>query len=336
MAKKNKSSMALFEVVSRTKDKTRKTPLSVPDWMKRPPGTMDDLEVLSEPPPTPEPSAEADSDPDFEAVVDPAEQQGDSGSETVVQAADETDGYVAVEAPVSQPAEADPCEMPLVDGDFDADADFDADVDADAEVEESYGSDGPDGSDGPNALDGPMVSIAGRRVTLSLNYVSCAVVGVSVVFVLLVTFALGRLSVDRTVPTSEPAQQGPVKAALGVGHAPEPGPVARRARPQRISGKYYLVIKRMDGREPAHRAAAEKIVAYCEAVRGDQATVLDDGTRYRVLSGAPFDRESPEALEYAADIHVLGMRYKTDENSKYDFNQLDHQGRLAPVFEKER
>lgn len=303
--------MALFEVVSRTKDKARKAPLSVPDWMKQPAGDMDGLEVLPEPPPTPEPPAmpelpAAAADPDVDGV-------------------DEVGAYVTVE-PVSVSAPVQPVRPHRYET-------------PDETPDETSGADAED--DGPCGLDAsaggvgePVLSIAGRRVTLSLNYVSCVVVGMGVVLALLVAFALGRLSVDRVPRPAEGPQSARPQAGPDADKGPSPG--AAPPGPRRISGKQYLVISQMDGRTAAHRAAAEKIVAYCQAVRGDRATVVDDGRQYMVLSGVPFGSgTSSEALVYAADMHNLGLRYKTDEDGRFDFNQLDSQGGLAPRFETE-
>jgi len=297
MAKKNKSSMALFEVVSRTKDKTRKAPLAVPDWMKPPADDTVGPDGLPEPPPTPEPPADAATDSAVEA--------DESGADT------------AVERSPAAPVGADRPEAP------------DETSGADAQHDEPDGSDASAGTAGEAAL-----SVAGGRLTVSLNYVSCAVVGMAVVFGLLVAFALGRLSVDRTPPAAEPAEPANgSRAGLDVGAGPDRSGLEGPVRPRRISGKHYLVIRQMGGRTPAHKAAAEKIVAYCQAVRNDLATVVDDGQQYAVLSGKPFDSgTSNKALEYAVDIHGLGIRYKTDEKSKYDFNQLDRQGNLDPWF----
>lgn len=169
-------------------------------------------------------------------------------------------------------------------------------------------------------------STADGRVTVSLNYVSCGVAAMGVVLALVAMFMLGRASRGQVPPGQPEGNKAPAQA----------GPVSGKV-PQRISGKYYLVIQQLGGRTAALKADANAIAAYCLAARGDSATVIDDGQQYLVLSGRPFDRQtSGAALEYAADIHhTLGKRYKTDENSKYDFNQMDSRGLLDPWFEAE-
>ena len=319
MAKKKKNSMALFEVVGGGSDGPRKTTLSVPDWMKKrsseaveqdaspqAPGPADDVSTGGEPPEPPEP---------------PEAPEARDQAVTQYQAV-ETPLYEAVGAPGETAAEA-------VDADGEGETDQADAVDAAAGTRNETAASRVSGASGVSAVSAkcPPVGAAGGRVTFSLNYVSCAVAGLGVMLALVLAFMLGRSSAP--VP-GEPADSG-ARAGLAAGKRVPRRPGAGRSA--RISGKHYLVIQQLGERTPGAKAAAEAIVAYCETVRGDRATVVDDGRQYLVLSGVAFDSDrSAAALEYAADVHALGRRYKADENSKVDFNQMDRQGRLDPWF----
>jgi len=173
----------------------------------------------------------------------------------------------------------------------------------------------------------PILAVADGRVTVSLNYVSCAVAGAAVLLVLVLAFVLGRAS----APGPKGRADTPAaRANLVVGARPP------RTTP-RVPGKYYLVIQELGGLTAALKEDGRAVADYCEAARGDPATVVSDGRQYVVLSGKAFDRpDSPEARVYAADIDALGKRYQTDTNSRYDFNQMDTRGRLDPWFRKEQ
>ena len=182
---------------------------------------------------------------------------------------------------------------------------------------------------GAAAAGGEVLSVSDGRVTLSLNYVSCTVAGVGLVLAILAAFLLGRASAPE-VPAARAGKQPAARAGLRLGVTP---PTA----PQRISGKYYLVIQELGGRTQALKADAENIAAYCRAARDDNVTVFDDGQQYLVLSGKPFDsRTGDDTREYAGDIQTLGNRYKTDINNRYDFNQTNIQGKLDPWYRQEQ
>ena len=268
MAKK-KSSMALFEVVTREK-RHHKAAMTVPEWMK---GT-------------------AATEASRQALISPAEE--------------------------AQPEQehADPTGLDVPPG-----AAPGPDVETDYHASDRHE---------PAATQGEKVlSVADGRVTVSLNYVSCAVAGLGLLLAILAAFLLGRASAPKA-PAASKAARTHAKAGLVLGTRPP-------RRTQRIVGKYYLVIQELGGLTPAMKKDAHEIAVYCEAARGDAATVINDGRQYVVLSGKPFD--SPAATEarvYAADIDALGNRYKADVNRKYDFNQMDSQGRLDPWFRKEQ
>jgi len=308
MAKKKKNSMALFEVVAGGQESTRKTSLSVPDWMKRQPEDAQQDASPQPPPPSDDVSVGGEQPDGYEAVE--ATDQSAVQSQAVEQAVyDDVEApAVSAEVPDVGPGETDVYEPVAPVGE--AAAPVVSDV---------------------SALR-PALSVVDGRVTFSLNYVSCAVAGLGVVLVLVMAFVLGRSSAP--VPAANEPSGAGARAGLVVGKSPARRPSG--GRPARISGKQYLVIQQLGERSPAAKVAAEAIVAYCEAVRGDRATVVDDGRQYLVLSGVAFDSDrSAAALEYAADVHALGKRFKASENDKYDFSQMDRQGRLDPWFVKE-
>lgn len=176
---------------------------------------------------------------------------------------------------------------------------------------------------------GAMFAIADGRVTISLNYISCAVAGVGLLLAIVAAFVLGYA----TSPTDPSAETGPEKpparAGLVLGNSPAPAT-------QRVRGKHYLVIQELGRLTPAVKAEGLAIAAYCKVARDDPAEVISDGRQYVVLSGKPFDDpNNADAREYAADIHALGTRYKADMKRNYDFNQMDKTGMLEPWFRQE-
>ena len=274
MAKRRKDSMALFEVVAPGKRQKRKTPLAIPDWMKK--SNVPD-EAPAKPASRMPPESHCVASSRAEAVPDAAP----------------TDDEMAGHEPARYEA---------------------------ADDSEPAGR--------ADEQDQAVLSLSPGRVTLSLNYVSCAVVATGLVLALVAAFMLGRASAP-----AAPGDDENTRAAAGTGLVLGKSP--SRGAP-RISGKHYLVIQQLAGRTAALKADAEAVAAYCKGARGDHATVVDDGQQYVVLSARPFDsRTSPEALEYAAEIHELGKRYKADENNRYNFNQMDSRGRLDPWFEVE-
>ena len=174
MAKKKKDSMALFEVLTGGQQSTRKRSLSVPDWMKRRSDAAEQDASPQGPPPIDDVSADGEQPDRFETV------------EATDQAVSQ---YEAVEAVREQGVEAPSAVV--------AEAADDADETDDAsayDVVESRRYEAVDEPDGlETSADRPAISVADGRVTLSLNYVSCAVAGLGVMLHVLCDAVRGPL-----------------------------------------------------------------------------------------------------------------------------------------------
>jgi hypothetical protein len=113
--------------------------------------------------------------------------------------------------------------------------------------------------------------------------------------------------------------------------SPFPAPHASPA--ERIAGKYYLIIDRMQGIAQKDRADAEAIITYLKE-KGESATLNKLANRYLVWSLRPFDSpRSPEAMEFARSIERLGQQYRPPRGrSKYTFSQHKPGGELDPSY----
>jgi len=178
----------------------------------------------------------------------------------------------------------------------------------------------------------PIFSTAAGRLKLSLNYVSCVAIVAGLVLLLAVTFWLGRLSVGAGGP-------GTIKAAA---NAPGGTEASRGTKPpQRQRGKYYLVIQAMEGMSAADRAKAKELAEYCTA-HGENASEMihthsaTGRERWIVLSYTAFDQpDSPEAINHAKIIELMGKGYAKKYNSTYDFRQpRDVAGKIKPWYAK--
>ena len=168
----------------------------------------------------------------------------------------------------------------------------------------------------------PVVSTAGGRLKLSLNYVTCTVVVLAAGLLLVLAFVLGRASV-RTADSDGPAVAGLAGGAGGATRSPG-----------RVAGKHYLVIQEIAGTSDVMKKDALDIVRYCKR-HGKQASVVrsPDGKSYWVWSRKGFGSDkSPEALAYAKEISGLGRQYRKDTNKRYDFSRYDRSKRLRPQF----
>lgn len=166
----------------------------------------------------------------------------------------------------------------------------------------------------------PIVSTTGGRLTVSLNYVSCTVALLAILFLVIAAFMMGRASMRPADPAAKPAGadvKKPVIASSG-GFSP-------RGRVARTPGKYYLVIQEMKDMTPERKADAEAIVSYL----GDYpATVVDGGGHWAVWSLEGFDSpDSAEAKRYAFMISNEGTKYglyslrERDSNDRPKFAQ---------------
>lgn len=173
----------------------------------------------------------------------------------------------------------------------------------------------------------PIVSTAGGRLTLSLNYMSCTVALLAIVLALIMAFALGRSSAPDGPQSAEWSPPVPAQGDSQAQQASVVPDVAERT-PARVSGKYYLVIQALGGLNETFRDEAQHIAQYCTEV-GYTASVMRDDTQYLVWSLEPFDSpDGKDARQYQAEIDGVGKRYKTLYSKKWDFAQLDPEGRL--------
>jgi len=174
---------------------------------------------------------------------------------------------------------------------------------------------------------------------LSLNYGSCVVVAVGLVLLLAGAFALGRRTRPRGV-TDGPADVAGTDAGATPAGLVGADAVAPAARPQRVSGKYYLIIQNLRGGGEAERKEGERIVAFC-AERGEQATVEwfknpRTGKAFlAVWSLTPFQSASgKENTAHAEWIETIGRKY-FEKHRTHSFQQrLSKDGPLQPTYVK--
>ena len=176
----------------------------------------------------------------------------------------------------------------------------------------------------------PMFATSGRRLKVSLNYLSCTIVVLGLVLALAGAFALGRA----TAPASPVEKPGKTTAGTRQVKGPVRGtrpPVTRN--PRRVLGKYYLVIESLKGKGLKDRAEAERIAEFCKQ-NGEPADVQSMGTKYIVWSLTGFDSPRSEAaIRHARFIQDnLGKEYfKPSENRIYKFLQMKD-GKFDPYY----
>lgn len=154
-----------------------------------------------------------------------------------------------------------------------------------------------------------LLAIRDWRVTVSLNFVTCAVLGLAMLTLLLSMLVIGykwgaaSAPPQRVVPPLRPS-------VLGNNDLGEPTP--KPAAPQRVNGKYYMLIQGVEGITEQHKAEAQRIVDFCnEAHLPADIGEMRDPNQYIVWSLTGFDSpDNPEAKEYAEQIKELGKQYK--------------------------
>jgi len=171
----------------------------------------------------------------------------------------------------------------------------------------------------------PLVSTAGGRLRLSLDYFTGIVAATGLVLLLAAAFWLGRA-------TAGVARSGqPAQAELGQIASPmaREGPADREPLPARTDGKYYMIIQDLQGGDEL-KAEALRIADYCTA-NGEPATVNSYQGRLVVWSLRPFSSPTgPEVLNHARVVEQLGQRY-FKKHKTYDFRQR-RDGRLEPMM----
>ena len=176
-----------------------------------------------------------------------------------------------------------------------------------------------------------MFAVFEGRLKVSLNYLTCMLVVAGLVLALVAAFVLGRA----TAPASPPVEK-PGKATAGTGQGKATVRSARRPvtrMPQRISGKYYLVIESLKGKSPDDLAEAKRIAEFCKQ-NGEPAEPASMGTRYIVWSLTAFDSPRSEAaIRHARFIQDnLGKEYfNPAKNRHYKFLQMKD-GKFDPYY----
>ena len=176
----------------------------------------------------------------------------------------------------------------------------------------------------------PMFATSGGRLRVSLNYLSCTIIVLGLVLALAGAFVLGRA----TAPASPVEKPG--KTTPGAGQVKGTPREARRPvtrMPQRVSGKYYLVIESLKGKSAKDLAEAKRIAEFCKQ-NGEPAEVRSMGTRYIVWSLTAFDSPRSEAaIRHARSIQDnLGKEYfNPAKNRNYKFLQMKD-GKFDPYY----
>ena len=183
----------------------------------------------------------------------------------------------------------------------------------------------------PAAPSEPFLTRADGRVKFSLNYIACAATAMGLIAVLLGTFWLGRVTAARSNSALNPT---PARGGGGDGNLTSGA--GGGAAPERVKGKWYLIIDRMAGRTDKDWDDAKAIVDYCQA-HNEKATIVNLGTQcFAVWSLKPFDDPgSKEAMDYAKAISELGANYR----GKYHFSQYSGTGasrKLSPSYIKQK
>ena len=188
----------------------------------------------------------------------------------------------------------------------------------------------------PPVRTAPLMTTAGGRLQLSLNYVSCLVIAVGLVLLLAGAFWLGR----KTAPAPQTGE-GRMKAEFRAGLLSEndtAGAGAAKTLPKRIPGKYYIVIESTRGTDAWHLAQAEKIARFC-IERNEPAEVRKypatsrSREQYVAWSLTPFDSPTSEAAtQHARGIEKLGEEF-FELHGDYKFLQRNA-GRFDPWFLK--
>jgi len=178
-----------------------------------------------------------------------------------------------------------------------------------------------------------LLAVRNARVTLSLNFVSCAVVALALATLLVSMFVIGWKWGTRSASADKPAV--PYRTDV-LGKKNLRRTVARQEPPERVAGKYYMLIQGLDGVAAEHWAEAKMIVDFCNKAKlPADIGQMRDPKRLVVWSLTGFDSaDSRQAKDYAEQIKTLGKKYKV-ERGTYEFRQADPVGNW-PVFHQYR
>jgi len=328
--------MALFEVISKTRDKNPDSEVLVPGWVK--PGKKDQQppepeatpqeagpqEPAAPTPPTPPAAPTPPPEPEPETVV-----QEDPAPKTAVPEPSAPEPKTADDEPAAKkaappktmfseaptqvpdtPEVEEPVKPPKPVG---LSAYTDSQEPAPPVVETSTWEAGAtDGTPEEISDQPPIWSTDGSRLTLSLNYVSCLVASIGLLLVLIASFVLGRMTASPATTASNAA-----------------GAVAVR----RETGKFYMVVQILPGRGEAAMAEAKRIAKFCIENK-EPAEVKLLNNNLIVWSATPFDAKSGEkVIKHALKLHnELGPKYAAKYGSSYRFAQPQRNGQLVPLM----
>lgn len=308
---KKKNSMALFEVISKTRDKNPDSEVIVPGWIR--PGQKD------QEPQTPAPQSDAPVEPveptpvetpqkapepeSSTPLLEEASQKQNATDEEVQQPViqefkspepAETTASGPADAPAPQPK---PAPKPMTSATL-------------ATPTRQTPSTATPGTDNP-----PLWSTEGGKLTLSLNYVSCTVAAMVLLFLIVTAFVIGRVTggADQTVEPVNPLT------------------IARKV------DKFYMVIQTLPNMSAEAKTEADRIAWFCN-LNGEPATVQKIPGRTAassyliVWSATPFDKETgPDVTKHAQMLQdKLGVKYAEKYESEYKFTQPEEEGKLTP------
>lgn len=181
---------------------------------------------------------------------------------------------------------------------------------------------------------------APRRLTVTLNYVSCAVVVVGLMVLVGGAFWLGRAT----------GSAGPVRAAgVGLPSGNKAKTPAKPPIPKRVVGKYYLVIQQLPGKSTQDLVDARGIEKFCNANKVAAEVWQTPSTQtpsyYYVWAYRTFDSYqatlAPEAMRYAKEMEAIGRKYARHAARSggklklFDFRQRKG-GKLEPYFKRHK
>ncbi len=170
-----------------------------------------------------------------------------------------------------------------------------------------------------------LLAIRDWRVAVSLNFVTCAVLGLALLTLLLSMLVIGYKWGAPSAPP--PRVEPPLRPGVLGSNDPSDIP-PRPAAPQRVNGQYYMLVQGMGGMTDEHHAEAKMIEDFCSRANlPADIGVMRMPRQYVVWSLTGFESpDSPEAQEYAQRIKALGKEYKR-EHGTYEFKQSNPVGK---------
>ncbi|MCP4378813.1 MAG: hypothetical protein GY794_21885 [bacterium] len=294
MAKK-KNSMALFEVISKNRDKNPDSEVIVPDWVKpggqQAPTGAQPPEVPAQSPVVPVEVVAPISEPEPIPVLEPA-------AEAIPEPEPQSPAPLLEEVAPTE-------EIPVL---------------------QTTSTWGPrQTSESPEVSDLPIWSTVGGRLILSLNYVSCLVASTGVLLLILAAFWIGR----STAPDSTPVAQNSKNAIKRI-----PGKyyMALQIFPD-DSDASWAEARRMAAFCNANGDGEQADVQTIYASKRVDGRIVR-GKKYLIVwSATPFNSQtSEEVTAHALFIqNGLGVKYAQKyRSSKYKFIQPQRSGKLIP------